>query len=129
MDAQILQGEIEAVQEAILAVDAKVDELEEEAIAEDSPDPEPSAPIEPVIDLAQTVGRLEAEISECRTQIAELRSSMSVPVVMPLPEPELEPEEVTVEEVEVPEEPQPESEDAPREARNPNWLEKILLIQ
>lgn len=141
-DAEILQNEIEGVQEAILSVDKRVDALEEEhGPGTGEPEAESaSVPVEPVIDLAQTVGRLEAEVSECRLQIAELQSklsmaeaSMAAALAVATSEPE-ESEEVTVAEVEVPETPEEESESEghsrERSTRSEgNWLERLLLVR
>lgn len=133
IDAQILQGEIEAVQEAILAVDQKVDELEEEAEAETPAGDEGAgeALVAPTIDLAQTVGRLEAELETCKQEIASLRSQasaaeMMAQAAMTSPEPEPEPEPIP-EVLEVEAEPEPES--ASDEPRPKSWLERLLLVR
>ena len=133
MDSQILQTEIAAVQEAVLAVDERVDELE--TTAEEPAATESAAEIaaEPVIDLAQTVGRLEAQIAQCLSEISELRSSVraaettATVALMASETPEPEPEAPTPEVLEVEPEPE-ESEEGPPE-RQPNWLERLLLVR
>src|SRR6185369_1834106 len=126
MDAQILEGQIQAVQEAVLAVDQKVDELEGEAQSETEgaeTDGAGEALVAPTIDLAQTVGRLEAELETCRQEIASLRSQASgaeamAAAAMTTPEPEPEPEPIP-EVLEV--EPEPETASESDEPRPKSW--------
>jgi chromosome segregation ATPase len=134
MDAQIIQGEVAAAQEAIIALDEKVDALEEEAAEPTATETAGEIAAEPVIDLAQTVGRLEAQIAQCLSELSELRSSVRAAettatvalIASETPEPEPEPE--TPEVLEVEPEPEPESE-AESPERQPNWLEKLLLVR
>lgn len=133
-DTEILEGQIQALESAVLATDERVDGLE--ANEGDAPDdtipPGSSTPVEPVIDLAQTVGRLEAEVAQCRLQILELQmevrtSALQMEAIASIasePEPEM-----AVTEVEAPSEPESPSGGEGEPKRNPNWVERLLLVQ
>ena len=144
-DTEILEGQIQALESAVLATDKRVDELRVDGLegnygdAQDDTIPSGSStPVEPVIDLAQTVGRLEAELEACKSQIQAqqlemegLKFSLSAITAIAASEQEPEPEpELTVTEIEAPEEPESQSGDEGEvPARNPNWLERLLLVQ
>ncbi len=136
MDTDLLQSEISTLQDAVLETDQRVDELEEvSATAEQPHGDSSSTPVAPVIDLAQTVGRLEAEVAECKariqaqdTELEGLKLSISAALAVAVMEPEPEPE-VTIAEVEVEAEPEEGTSEEENEARNPNWLERLLLVR
>jgi chromosome segregation ATPase len=136
-DTQILQGEIEALQEAVLLTDERVDEIEEESetpavVSLEAPDVA-SHVIE--VDLAEKIGFLEAEIIECRRQLEEqsltlaLQSSQISTLTDQSPEVEETQEVMEVIPEPTTEENSPsEGEDAPK-SKQMNWFEKFLLIR
>ena len=131
-DAEILQGEIEAVQEAILSVDQRLDELEEgDGNSPVNPEPITQSPPTPLIDMAQSMGRLEAQVAECQSQIAALTQQLAstqgqAEAALEMAAETLETEDIleTPEVVEV--EPEPSSSVGSEEPK-PNWLERLLL--
>ena len=131
MDTEIIADRIEVAEDHILALDERIDAIEEQTTEEPpAPDPAPvtdAVPAAPVIDLAQTVGRLEAELTECRQIIQECQSEiarLSSLATVVEPEPEEAPPVMEVEP-----EPEKESESGGALEREPNWLEKLLLAR
>jgi hypothetical protein len=136
MDGEILSDRLAATEAAVIALDEKVDEIEEETPADN--------PTEPLLDHEGRIATLEARLDECLTKLQTLEVTATTAIVEATaaqeaaisaealaletqfsePIAEEEPLEAEVQEVE----PEPESEGGAPE-KSTKWWENLLTLR